>query len=320
MVAAALGFALTLASGATGQTSGAEASGVPAAAPAAPEPDPPPTEPGAEQDDDDQRLVWRPEWKRVGRQELVLTGALAGAALTMELADDPGVARWSGPVLFDEPLRRTLTARSRADRDAAARASDVLLYTGIAHPVLVDNLLITWLGRGSSDVAGQMFVINAQSYAITLFATVLLKQTTARRRPYVPECDRDPGYSENCESTKSFRSFPSGHASLTATGAGLMCAHHTNLSLYGSDVLDTGTCVFAIVGTTATGALRLASDVHYASDVLVGHLIGYVSGYFVPTLVHYGAFRIAPSRLPVTAALLPFGSGDAAGLQLVGAW
>lgn len=267
-----------------------------------------------------QSLTWRPEWKRVGRQEVVLTGALAGTALTLELTDKPGVPRWTGPVLFDEPVRQQLTGRNRGDRNAAARASDVLLYTGIAHPVLVDNLMITWLGRDSPDVAGQMFVINAQSYAITLFATSLLKQTTARRRPYVPECERDPGYSDKCDSTTRYRSFPSGHASITATGAGLMCAHHTNLSLYGSDALDAGTCIFAVLGTTATGALRLSSDVHYASDVLVGHLIGYVSGYFVPTLVHYGAFRLSPPAAPSSFTLLPLASDEVAGLAVGGVW
>jgi membrane-associated phospholipid phosphatase len=81
---------------------------------------------------------------------------------------------------------------------------------------------------------------------------------------------------------------------VTATGAGLICAHHTQLTLYQSNVLDTGTCITAIAGTAVTGAMRIMADNHWASDVLVGHLMGYVSGYLLPTLLYYKEFRTAP--------------------------
>jgi membrane-associated phospholipid phosphatase len=82
----------------------------------------------------------------------------------------------------------------------------------------------------------------------------------------------------------------------TATGAGLVCAHHTQLSLCGNRALDTATCVTAVLGTAVTGAMRIASDNHWASDVIVGHLAGYLSGYLLPTLLYYKEFRITPEK------------------------
>jgi hypothetical protein len=57
---------------------------------------------------------------------------------------------------------------------------------------------------------------------------------------------------------------------------------------------DTATCATGIVFTALTGGLRVASDNHWASDVLIGHLMGYVSGYLLPTLLYYKEFRITP--------------------------
>jgi hypothetical protein len=55
--------------------------------------------------------------------------------------------------------------------------------------------------------------------------------------------------------------------------------------LYQNDILDVGTCALAVAGTAVTGAMRIASDNHWASDVIVGHLMGYASGYLLPTVL-----------------------------------
>ena len=278
--------------------------------------------PARASDDEEPALRWRDEWHRADVVDYAFTSTMGVAAIGLELAGKPTEPGWTGPILFDTAARNALVSDEPGSRDEAARASDVLLWTGIAHPVVLDGVLVTWLGHQSPDVAWQMFVMNAQAYSLTLALTSLTKQVIARERPFVRECRDDPGYSAACGSSTRFRSFVSGHASLTATGAGLMCAHHTQLPLYGSDVLDAGTCLFAIVGTTATGALRLTSDVHYASDVIAGHLLGYASGYLLPTLRYYRAFRWNPQALSPHAevAVLPLASGSRLGLQLLGAW
>ena len=72
----------------------------------------------------------------------------------------------------------------------------------------------------------------------------------ARERPWAQnaDCATSPD-SRECGSGGRNLSFYSGHAAVTATGAGLLCAHHTQLSLYQSDLLDGGTCALAVLGT-----------------------------------------------------------------------
>lgn len=152
-----------------------------------------------------------------------------------------------------------------------------------------------------------MFVINTQAYALTFALNSATKRLTSRARPWVGTCDADPTR-QSCGSGGRYSSFYSGHAAVTATGAGLICAHHTQLSLYRGDVLDTGSCVLAVLGTAVTGALRIASDNHWASDVLVGHLMAYTSGYLLPTLLYYQEFSLAPRdepAAPILAVLPP---------------
>jgi membrane-associated phospholipid phosphatase len=167
-----------------------------------------------------------------------------------------------------------------------------------------------------------MVVIDAQAYALTMLITDATKRLTARSRPWVGtgDCERDPTGRE-CGGGGRYQSFSSGHAAITATGAGLICAHHTQLSLYQNDVLDVGTCALAVAGTAVTGAMRIASDNHWASDVIVGHLIGYVSGYVLPTALFYRQFRTQPERphepTPVFAAL-PMITAQSLGLVALG--
>jgi membrane-associated phospholipid phosphatase len=167
-----------------------------------------------------------------------------------------------------------------------------------------------------------MFVINAQAYALTTFLYDATKWLTRRARPWAVDlgCPNDPN-GPGCGAGSRYRSFYSGHAAMTATGAGLVCAHHTQLSLYQNDVLDAGACIVAVLGTAVTGAMRVASDNHWASDVLMGHVMGYASGYLLPTLIYYGNFSALPHEhgpnTPVVAALPMAGSG-VLGLRVFG--
>lgn len=239
-------------------------------------------------------LHWHRHWRRVAIPEYVVTGVFAGIALGVELGVKPEErADWNTPILFDDAVRDALRVGSESGRDAAKNWSDALFFFSIAHP-LVDNFVFAWWLRESPQVAWQMFVINAQAYALTLSLNVVTKRLTGRARPWAENCSEDPASDPRCESGDGYRSFYSGHAAVTATGAGLVCAHHTQLSLYQNDYLDAGACAVAVLGTALTGGLRIASDNHWASDVLVGHLMGYLAGYLYPTLMFYREFRLTP--------------------------
>jgi membrane-associated phospholipid phosphatase len=270
-------------------------------------------------------LHWHHHWKRVGLQEYLTVPLLAASALALNV----GVraerdADWNSPILFDSAVRNALRLNSSGARATARNISDGLFVISYVHPIVIDNFIVTWGIRQSPQVAWQMFMINAQAYALTFALTDATKRFTSRARPWVDPCDQDPT-GKSCGSGGRYSSFFSGHASVTATGAGLICAHHTQLSLYRNPYLDTGACVVAVLGTAVTGALRVASDNHWASDVVVGHLTGYVSGYLLPTLFYYKEFRITPrddhppgEPTPPSFAVLPLIAPGSAQLTVFG--
>lgn len=212
---------------------------------------------------------------------------------------------------------------SPSARRAASSISDALFALEILHTSVVDPLLVAWWKREAPFVAWQMVVIDAQAYSMTLVLNQLVKRLTARSRPWASsnDCAQNPDGPE-CGNGSPNVSFYSGHTAMTATSAGLMCAHHTQLSLYQSNFFDTGMCALAVAGTAVTGALRIASDNHWATHVIVGHLMGYASGYLLPTLLYYNEFRSTPhdhQNEPQFAAL-PLLERDALGISILGAF
>lgn len=268
-------------------------------------------------------LHWHEHWSSVGPREYLTVGALGAAALALQLfVERPREARWDGPLPLDGPLRDALRIGSARGRERASTVSDVLFVWEILHPLVLDPLLVAWWQRESPLVAWQMMVIDAQAYTLTLVLNDLAKNLFARARPWAHDgdCAADPA-SPSCGSGGRNLAFYSGHAAVTATGAGLLCAHHTQLSLYQSDLLDGSTCALAVLGTALTGALRIASDKHWASDVLFGHLMGYASGYLLPTLLYYKEFRATPHEHPsegIQYTALPLVRDGALGLSLLG--
>jgi membrane-associated phospholipid phosphatase len=268
-------------------------------------------------------LHWHDHWDSVGTAEYVSISVSAAAILALRFfVPTASEATWDEPILFDGAMRDALRIDSANSRKTASTVSDVLFVLEVLHPTVIDPLFVAWWKRESPLVAWQMFVIDAQAYGFTLLLNDLTKRATARARPWVSTDDCATDFTgPNCGSGGRYQSFYSGHAAVTATGAGLICAHHTQLSLYQNDWLDTGTCALAVAGTAATGALRIASDNHWASDVIVGHLMGYVSGYLLPTLLYYKQFRVTPHEHgedEPTLALAPLATGGALGLTLFG--
>jgi membrane-associated phospholipid phosphatase len=265
-------------------------------------------------------LHWHGHWRPVGIREYVTIPLLGAAFLSLQFVPGPRAARWNEPILFDGAVRDGLRIQSSSGRRLAGDVSDAIFVVETLHPVVLDPLLVAWWQRQSPQVAWQMFVINAQAYAFSLLLNDVTKRLTARTRPWVGvgNCRQDAS-GEECGTDGRYRSFYSGHAAVTATGAGLICAHHTQLSLYQDPWLDGGTCALAVAGTAVTGAMRVASDNHWASDVVIGHLVGYVSGYLLPTLLYYKEFRTAPDEhttMAPTFAALPMMDGESLGVAL----
>jgi membrane-associated phospholipid phosphatase len=260
--------------------------------------------PARAQADEPHRLRWDPDWRRVNGVEYALTSGLFATFMAVWFLPPLENALWTRPVLLDAATRRGLRARTRWGRNAAGRVSDVVAALSYLPPLLVDPMVVAGIDDRNPDVAWQLFVISTQSYAITISLNHAAKHIFARQRPYAFACTRDPKYSDDCDDADRFRSFYSGHAAVTATSAGLICAHHTHVPLYGGGNADRMTCAAALAGMLATGTLRMVADKHWNSDVVVGTLLGLSIGYVLPTLVYYKSFQSEPDDDAGNAAAL----------------
>ena len=264
------------------------------------------------------------EWKerpRFSTTEYVSTAVLAAGTITASLIrSKDSTPNWRGGVLVDDGVVGFARADEKERRAQVAQVSDYFLYGMIAFPYLDATYVAT--AKGSPDAAMQMALINTESFMISGLTTTLIKMAVKRERPYVSRCDPS---TENCVGNDSFLS---GHTSMTFTSAGHTCAHHQALGIYGSSVADGAACVAALGMATATGAMRIIADKHFASDVFAGAALGLASGYLVPKLLHYGGFssssngsdiaKKAQKKFLWSAAPVPTRSG--AMLAINGAW
>lgn len=251
-------------------------------------------------------LTWHPSWSRFSTFDFVLSGALAAGVVATYAAMPPPGANLRGGALFDDEVRGALRLSTETGRRTAGDASDVLQAVLIAQPLLLDPLLVTWGLHGDGDAAFELFFIGAQSFLLTTGVTLLTKNLTGRERPYVATCEDGSA----CGSAGRNRSFISGHTAAAFTGAGLLCATHGALPVYGSATADAAACGGGLLLATVTGLLRIAADDHYATDVLAGAAVGLASGYLFPALVYFsGDGEDEPE-------LLAGGRRDPAGLRL----
>ncbi len=226
------------------------------------------------------KLEWRHE--RFRTSEYVVTGVLLSGLVASQLLKpkEDATGTWKGGILMDGGVANAMRASTPESRERAANISDYFLYGLIAFPFLDAAYAATV--RKSPDVAWQMTLINTQAFALTGLTTFAIKSLTHRERPWTSSCD--PATDASCKSNDSFLS---GHSSMAFTSAGLTCAHHQALKLYGNTAADVSACLLSFAAATATGSLRILADRHYASDVFAGAAIGVASGYVLPMLLHY---------------------------------
>jgi membrane-associated phospholipid phosphatase len=275
-------------------------------------------------------VAWNPAWPRFRKAEVAFTGGLTLQVAAALFVYPTPRRKWEGGVLFDDVVRDLLVLRSLKARNTAARVSDYLYYGLAVLPMALDAGIVAGGVHGSGDVAVQMLAMDLESYALA-GAIALSAEKLGRVRPADRGCRSDSGYSRRCGDEAQLNvSFMSGHTTIAFTGAGLTCAHHSNLPLYGGGVPDIMACVVSLVAAATSGTLRIASDAHYATDVLLGAGVGLFAGYGLPELLHYRDSRSgAPRRkslLPtfrsaggeVTAVVAPSFAAGRAGFVLAG--
>jgi membrane-associated phospholipid phosphatase len=250
-------------------------------------------------------LVWQEKWPKFRPSEYVITAAAGIASVSAYfLLTPPSKPYWTGRNFLDDDIRDELRVRSPTARENVRSASNVVAVAAVVWAVGVDSLLVPAL-RHKPDIAIQLALMDAESFALSTMVTTTMFSTLGRARPSYADCQRDPNFDRLCRSATT-SSFPSGHTNGSFTAAGLSCAHHLHLGLYGDPTADALACVGTITVASGTGVLRVMGDRHYATDVWAGGLIGFAFGYGMPTLFHYGKVGSATEG---SLFVSPVGSG-----------
>ncbi len=237
------------------------------------------------------RLTFNEGARPIGWGDLATTAAYVGALLALRTADSPGVPAWTRVNRFDGFMRDRLRLAS-SGRDAIATASDALLFTLAAYPVVVDDIALSLIGDRNPALAARLVAIDAQAYALMSLIMGITKIGSARERPYAygADCQANPNAPE-CQEDDRNMSFFSGHASMAFTGASLACFHQQQIpGLYGSRAAGLAVCGSAMALATSTALFRVMSDKHWMTDVLTGAGVGLFSGWLLPWLTHGRTF------------------------------
>jgi len=273
-------------------------------------------------------VEWSDAWPRVHLWEVI--DALALTVGDTEFEDHvplPSHATWTKPILFDTWARDTFRGRTATLQSFASTSTDIMYKAGALVPFVMDDYFAAAAVHQNADVAWQLAIIDFQSFGIAGLVSLAAEHSVGRMRPYVLSCDAQgqvvdsQGHAmQTCGTGNDFRSFYSGHATATATAAGLVCVHHQHLPLFGGGLADLAPCLVMIGVSAATGILRLVYDEHWASDVMVGWADGVLSGYVLPSLLHFGfgagrpAGEIRSGSLDMAPTLLPRPGGTELGM------
>jgi membrane-associated phospholipid phosphatase len=266
-------------------------------------------------------LEWDGRWARFHVAEYVSTGVLLAGVGVGLFALPQRVDKWSGGGLGDDWFRDRLTLGNYEHRQDAVLVGDVFYYGLTFYPVLVDVGIAALAVHQSPDVAWQMFAIDAQAFALTGFISTYTQKLVGRNRPFASKCAAEPDYDPDCGDAETrSQSLVSGHTAMAFTGAGLICAHHSHLALYGGRAADLLACSTGLVGALTVAFSRVVADRHYVSDAALGAIVGLGSGWLLPELLHY---RFDAPFLSVrtrggSAMILPFASPTGAGAMLAG--
>lgn len=244
--------------------------------------------------------LWREHWPTFSAWEGAATIAAGVGTGALFMLEPPKDARWEGDNWFDDAVRDSMRLESADARKKARAWGDLPYYAAPVIPLIIDPLVAAWIARGDAKAAINLELMGLEAFSYAGLLSFVSTRTSLRQRPDSSECWRENPEGEGCE--VDTESFWSGHTSIAATSAGLVCANHSYMPLWGHVIADVGACVLATSGAVATGMSRIAADRHYATDVAAGFGIGFGVGYAVPTLLHYTRGKSPLSNVSVSVS------------------
>jgi membrane-associated phospholipid phosphatase len=232
------------------------------------------------------------------RLDVSITGGIALTSVLLSVFQSqlaPTTCHWCAPGGIDASVRNALVWNDRF------RTADVLssvIADGIVPASALGYLILSARGRGDTDagLVDALLVVEAASVAMLLNQTV--KLLVGRERPYAHY-----GHDVGASAEEANLSFYGGHISFASS---VVAATVTLASMRGYS----GTGAVAAVGfalAAGVGYLRMAADQHYLSDVLVGVVVGGLTGWAIPHFFHPpepgapqpGAVRVVPGGLAI---------------------
>jgi len=242
-----------------------------------------------------------------------------GGAGAISFLSDPS-RRWTHVNGFDSGIQDGLRLDSSQARQDADSASDFALAFNVA--VLPAAAIGASFARRHDCIeTWEMFGNAVESVSLALFVAEGIKQITGRERPFGDRCRRDPPHDANChDGDDRHSSFVSGHATLAAAGAGVTCRFALARDAFGaSPAARAGPCALGVATALVAGTLRVASDRHWGTDVLVGFGLGALIGSF-DTWGPFDWLRIerrdAKGEISARGGVLPWASDGRFGARL----
>ncbi len=248
--------------------------------------------------------------RELARTEPIVLGVeLAVAALALGggyvvSRNAPDSCRWCASNGFDEGFRDAF--RSSTPRKPGM-VSD-LLTIGIVPALAAGALAGPALKAGRRDHALENLVIAASAAGLSLGLALGVKGTTARKRP----AEHHGVLTETEARNKDVERFVSFYSAHTTSTFALASSSATLSYLRGYDSAAYVAFAGGAVGLT-TGFLRIAADMHWATDVLVGAASGTAVGVALPLIVHSREHRREGGTVTVSPLL-----GDVNGFALYG--
>lgn len=214
-----------------------------------------------------------------------------------DCATDAGT-RHDGLGGFDRAARSWLAGTASREKAALRRRAhlDRISYTTLGAALALP------LGAAGTHPERDLLV-TVEALGLAGAATEAAKHLFHRPRPFVHYCD--PMAPADLCGHDAQQSFFSGHAALAMAGA---VAAGRMAGLRGGRN-EGAIWASGLALATSTAALRVAADKHYATDVLVGLLVGGAAGWWVPTLHRPPVTPASAARGPTppaaTAVRLP---------------
>ena len=187
--------------------------------------------------------------------------------------------------------------RFRDPREAGRISDFLLIMSSVSSSGF--TTLASAVDRDSAAHTGENVVMILEATAVAAATNQITKFLVGRQRPCAHFALAGAVSPCGGASTDENLSFFSGHATVTAALAASSGAV-ASLRGYSLAPLVWGSGALFALGT---GALRIAADKHYLSDVLAGLVIGGTIGALVPVLAHGRIDAAKPSSMSATPPL-----------------